>query len=122
MTEDFTMIRAAPVCWVRDIQAMIDFYTQRLGFSDVWKQGNQQSPEYAIVSIDGVQLHFAPQKPEFAGHSYFHMLMANVDAYRTFVGAQDVEIVKELGDRDYDMRDFMIRDVEGNLIEFGQSL
>ena len=122
MADNFTMIRAAPVFWVRDIQDMITFYEQKLGFSDVWKEGDQDSPVYAIVSRDGVQIHFAPQKPQLAGHSYIHVLMSNVDNYWEFIRSRKVEIVKDIGDRDYNMRDFMIRDIEGNFIEFGESL
>lgn len=122
MADQFKMVRAAPVLWVRDMDAMIEFYVERLGFADVWKQGDQTSPDYAIVSTDGVEIHLSPQKPQFAGHSYFHVLMVNIEPYWALVSSRDVEIVKPIGDRDYQMRDFMVRDVEGNLIEFGQNL
>ncbi len=121
MNGQFKVTRAAPVVWVRDILGMIEFYKAKLDFTDVWKQGDPNSPAYAIVMIDEVEVHFSPSKPERAGQGSFHLLVADVNAYWEFVRAQGVQVVNEMADRDYAMRDFVIRDFEGNLIEIGQN-
>lgn len=122
MIDSYVLHRAAPVLWTRNIHLMLDYYTRQLGFGDVWKQGNPESPDYAIATLSGVQIHFSPSKPEYAGHSYFHILVTRVDAYWAFVSNKQVSVINPLGTREYGMRDFIIRDIEGNLIEFGEEL
>ena len=50
------------------------------------------------------------------------VMVADVDAHHDRMAARDVEIVHPIGDRDYGMRDFIIRDPDGYRLRFGTNL
>jgi catechol 2,3-dioxygenase-like lactoylglutathione lyase family enzyme len=102
---------------VRDIQAAIDFYTTRLGFElgFVWRD----PPEFAGLNLGEVQIFLDQREPNPEGCTMF-FVVGDVDALYEYHRANGVEIETEIGDREYGLRDYSVRDLYGYVLQFGQ--
>lgn len=104
---------------VADIPAAVDFYTTKLGFSLGFTWGDP--PAFAGVKLGNVQLFLQKGAPDPKGCSvYFHV--GDADQLYAFHRANGVEIVCEIGDRDYSIRDYAVRDLHGYNLTFGHPL
>lgn len=104
---------------VADIQAAVDFYTGKLGFTLGFTWGNP--PTFAGVKLGNVQLFLQKGTPAPNGCSvFFHV--GDADQLRDFHRANGVEIAQEIGDRDYSIRDYSVRDLYGYYLTFGHPL
>ena len=102
---------------VRDIQSAIDFYTTRLGFElgFVWRD----PPEFAGLNLGEVQIFLDQREPNPEGCTLF-FVVGDVDALYEYHRANNVEITTEIGDREYGLRDYSVRDLYGYVLTFGQ--
>jgi predicted enzyme related to lactoylglutathione lyase len=118
-TPHFTSIM--PSVPVESLPRAVTFYAEQLGFEVEFQNGTT----YAIVSRDGIQLGIAAPPlstvPAGCGRCYFR-LSAGIDELYEGYRAQGVEILHELRDESYGMREFMIADIDQNRINFGQPL
>ena len=128
----------APVCpelFVPDVGAAIDFYTGNLGFTlyrvDPPGETGPHS-EFAILTLGRAVVMFA------ADHLYeamggiiqsprgvaidIRIMIDDADAVYNRCRESGVEIVHEIADRYYGLRDFVISDLNGFRLRFASSL
>ncbi len=113
---------AATVLHVKDLAASLSFYQDKLGFTVTFQW--QEPPTYAILKRDeAVQIHLSQREgaeiqKELSGTSIY-IFAYDVDAlYQEFLD-KDVAIEIPIANQDYGMRDFDVRDPDGNQLTFG---
>jgi catechol 2,3-dioxygenase-like lactoylglutathione lyase family enzyme len=110
------IITVIPVFNVKDVDAILPFYTQTLGFVQSFRYGT-----YVGLKLGKCELHISPpgdhQRPAGGGNAYF--ICDEVDEYCAKIKAAGAKPKVEPGDRMYGMRDFAILDPDGNLLSFG---
>lgn len=80
------------------------------------------APAEAVVFLAGEQL-FPKDLDNSRGRGVdVRVMVEDVDLYYAQLTARDVEIAHTLGDREYGMRDFIIRDCDGYRLRFGVNL
>ncbi len=104
---------------VEDIDAAVDFYTNKLGFSLGFTWG--EPPTFAGVNLGDVQVFLQKGKPDPQDCSIY-FLVGDADELYEFHRANGVEIVVEPGDREYSIRDYTVRDLHGYYLTFGRRL
>jgi predicted enzyme related to lactoylglutathione lyase len=111
------LMQIAPAFAVRDLDAMVEFYGNALGFEARYKSG-----VYAVLSSDDVQLHLYPERDGFkAGQSSAYIFVQNVDAVYE-KASKLAKVVHPIADQEYGLRDFLMEDPEGNRIGIAQRL
>jgi len=103
-----------PMLVVADLPAAIEFYQQKLGFSIGFVWGEPVS--FAGMNLDKVSVHLSTGEPR--GNAVY-FIVGNADELYNFHKENNVEIVNEPGDREYEMRDYAVRDPWGNTLAFG---
>ena len=118
------LTRLVPVFAVDDIERLCTFYEKSLGFVQDFRYGE---PTYYVGLVkDVVEIHListsSPNARQPSGSGYLSLLVDQVDdLYRRLKGF-DAEIVVLPDDRDYGLRDFMIKDPEGNVLTLGEPI
>ena len=110
---------AVPILTVSDIDAAAATY-EKLGFNLEFKYG--EPPFYGGVVRDGVGLHLSTGDPERAGHGACYVMVDSVDELWAEIEGKGLEVLEAIGDRPYGMRDFYVKDADGNTIGFGSEL
>jgi catechol 2,3-dioxygenase-like lactoylglutathione lyase family enzyme len=113
-----------PVLKVAELQRSVDFYTCVLGFSLVWRAGNDGGGENAMLQGGATSLLLSTGshlggKPQFTGTLYFQM--SGVQELFERVRNQ-VEIVWPMETMEYGQREFGIRDLDGYTLAFAEEL
>ena len=118
------MIRSMPVLQVADVARSEAFYCDTLGFRShgAWGDG----PDFVIVQHGRVTIALdrsrdgspAPTNQYWAAYVYVEDADALCEAWR----GKGVEIVRELEEAPYGLRDFDIRDPDGHIIAFGHDI
>jgi catechol 2,3-dioxygenase-like lactoylglutathione lyase family enzyme len=106
---------------VSDIAAALEFYSQKLGFQPAFTWG--EPPTFAGVNIGRRQMFLAkgtPTPSTETGAIYF--LVGDADQLYEFHRANGVEIARTIDDRSYGIRDYVVRDLYGYQLVFGQHL
>ena len=113
------IFRASPVLQVSDLSRSIAFYCDILGFTKEFDYGDP--PYYAGVRKDDVVFHLCRSEAnaERCGMGSVYVFCDEVDAYHDRIKARGAEVTSPLNTYPYGMRDFQIRDTDGNLIGFG---
>lgn len=101
---------------VPDVLAAVSFYTERLGFTLGFTWGDP--PAFAGVNLDKVQTFFRKGVAEPKG-CFVSYRVGDADALYAFHRSKGVEIVAEIADRDYGLRDYSVRDLNGYFLAFG---
>lgn len=107
-----------PVFAVSDLQAALEFYQSKLGFSVAWTWGTP--PTRAGITLGDIEIQLdctgagAPPGPSVV---YCHM--TGVDSYYAACKDRGVSFALELDERPWGMRDFRVIDPDGNRIGFG---
>ena len=106
---------------VRDLSKSIEFYTKTLGFQLDFTYGEPQF--YAGLFKDSVELHLVSKNlRQPVGSGNLSILTNEVDdLYQKLLNSK-VEILVPPDDRDYGLRDFSCRDLDGNIIVFGTDI
>lgn len=101
---------------VPDLLAAVDFYTHKLGFTLGFTWGDP--PSFAGVNLDQVQLFLAPgeARPEGCGLNF---VVGHADELFAYHQANGVEVVEAPADREYGLRDYLVRDLNGYNLSFG---
>lgn len=107
---------------VTDIENSIDFYSTKLGFQVDFKYGNPAS--YAGLSNGNVCLHISSGYPykNNTGHGNLYLFYPEVDNLYNKLVKEGVNFYCHIGDRDYGLRDFAIKDPDDNQIGIGAEL
>jgi catechol 2,3-dioxygenase-like lactoylglutathione lyase family enzyme len=104
---------------VADLLAAIEFYTTRLGFQHAFTWG--EPPTMAGVNLGETQIFLEPGTPAPQSCSLY-FVVGNADELHEFHRTQSVEILETLGDREWGLRDYTVRDVDGYALTFGHRL
>jgi catechol 2,3-dioxygenase-like lactoylglutathione lyase family enzyme len=111
--------RQHPNPTVADVGAAVAFYTEKLGFTLNFTWG--EPTQMAGVMLDKVQMFLSRGKPNPDGCSVYFPV-GDADELYEFHRAGGVEIVVPIDDRDYAMRDYGVRDLDGNRLDFGHPI
>ena len=113
------LLAFAAVFTVADVARSIAHYVDRLGFRVEFRLGDP--PSYAIIERDALSLHLMPvrQAPETLGRSSVYVFVADVDALHDELRGRGGPIEVAPADFDYGMREFSVRDPDGNRLTFG---
>lgn len=109
-------ISAIPVFQVSDIDASVRFYTQVLDFAQSFRYGT-----YVGLKLGKCEIHICPADdsgPRVGGGNAY-IICDEVDGYFQKIKAAGARPTSEPGDRMYGMRDFVVRDPDGNQLSFG---
>jgi catechol 2,3-dioxygenase-like lactoylglutathione lyase family enzyme len=110
-----------PVLSTKNVQASLDFYTNILGKADTYFPGEKS--EYGLIKLGSYSIHFA--KVDIVTIAQRHSLMIfvdDVDAYYERCKIFKVEIVKELRNEPYSLRDFVFKDNNGHKIVIAKKI
>jgi uncharacterized glyoxalase superfamily protein PhnB len=99
-----------PSLSVGDVQAAAEFYTKQLGFWLAFIFGDP--PSMAGVNLGNVQMFLELGTPCSTGCSVY-FVVDNADELYEFQRANGVETVQPPGDREYGLRDYRVRDLNG---------
>jgi catechol 2,3-dioxygenase-like lactoylglutathione lyase family enzyme len=108
-----------PVLAADDVAAATAFYRDKLGFLVAFTYGDP--PTMSGVNIGNVQMFLEKGPPKPEGASVYFMV-GNADELFAFHKANGVEVVIEPGDREYALRDYSVRDLNGYELSFGHPL
>ena len=119
MKTKFTSL--VPIFSVGDLSKSIEFYTEILGFQLDFIYGEPQF--FAGLFKDNLELHLVSKNlKQPAGSGNLSILTNEVDdLYEKLVDSK-VEIIVPPDDRDYDLRDFSCKDLDGNIIVFSPDI
>jgi catechol 2,3-dioxygenase-like lactoylglutathione lyase family enzyme len=109
--------RHHPSLAVRDVRTALDFYMTKLGFTLGFTWG--EPPTMAGVNLGSVQMFLERGTPCPSGCSVF-FVVGDADELHAFHRANGVEVVEAPGDREYGLRDYMVKDLDGYHLSFGQ--
>lgn len=104
---------------VTDIPAAVDFYTQKLGLTLAFLWGDP--PTFAGVNLGAMQMFLQKGTPDPKGCTVY-FLVGDADQLYEFHRANGVEVAQEIGDREYAIRDYVVRDLNGYYLSFGHRL
>ena len=104
---------------VPDIRAAVDFYTNTLGFRTAFTWG--EPPTFAGVLLDRVQV-FLQQGTPNPGASSIYFMVGDADELFAFHQANGVDVVQPPTDQEYQIRDYVVRDLYGYYLSFGHRL
>lgn len=107
-----------PILPVPDVKAAVDFYTAKLGFTAAftWPQGGAVT--FAGVNLGQTQVFLEQGQPGPRGFAVA-FVVGDADELLDFHVKNGVELLEPIGDREYGIRDYMIRDLAGNRLSFG---
>ena len=108
-----------PSLAVTDVLAAVDFYTNKLGLNLDFTWGEPTS--MAGLSLGRVQMFLEQGTPCPNGCSVY-FVVDNADELYAFHRANGVEVVQPIGDREYELRDYRVRDLYGYGLGFGHHL
>lgn len=111
--------RIAAMLPVKDMGKAHAFYTEVLGFTKVFENGNPVG--FMILRRDAAELHLTLQpRHEAANFNVAHMMVDDVDTLHAVCKRHGLRIIKSLQDKDYGLRAFVFEDPDGNRIDVGQ--
>ena len=113
--------RIAAMLPVKDIVRACEFYTNVLGFTKVFENGDPVG--FMILKKDQAELHLTLQpNHKAAPFNVAHMMVHDVDALHAICERHGLRIVKRLQNQDYGLRAFVFEDPDGNRIDVGQPI
>jgi catechol 2,3-dioxygenase-like lactoylglutathione lyase family enzyme len=102
-----------------DIAAAVEFYTKKLGFTLGFTWG--EPPSMAGVNLGQVQIFLERGTPAPQGCTVY-FVVGDADELYDFHRANGVEIATPPDDREYGIRDYSVRDLNGYYLTFGHHL
>ena len=118
MEADSVALTSAMPCFaVRDLEKAIGYYVESLGFKVSFRNGNV----FAIVTRNQVEIGLSLDRSgDQAGRGGCYVKLQGVDSLHEELGSRGIHMVHELKTEAYGMREFMIRDLDGNTLNFGE--
>jgi catechol 2,3-dioxygenase-like lactoylglutathione lyase family enzyme len=117
---DVVVERQHPGLAVPDVAAAVEFYTKRLGFRPGFTWGGDP-PTFAGVNLGEFQVFLQKGTPSPEGCSVY-FVVDDADALYEFHRAQGVEVLVTPDDRNYGLRDYTVRDLNGYRLTFGHNV
>jgi predicted enzyme related to lactoylglutathione lyase len=117
-----TIAVVVPILPVQDLTRAIVFYEQ-LGFT---ARRYRDGDFYAFIQRDGHELHLS-KTPELVRENnvvrvYFYLREGTAAALEAQCRAAGMAIVEPLTPREWRMKEFVLRDPDGNRLIFGESI
>jgi uncharacterized glyoxalase superfamily protein PhnB len=110
-----------PILSVLDLPRALAFYEEKLGFSRAWTWGDPI--ELAGICRGQVELNLGARgKLGPQGPSQVYLRVSPIGAWWELAKASGAELLVEIADRPYGLRDFSIRDESGNRLDFGEPI
>lgn len=110
---------SATIFHVSDVDASIKYYTEILGFTVDFRYKDLAGLEYDAVLI---YLSGPNQDVKKAvGEGSIYIFCDEVDQYYQIISGKGAFLEIALDDRPYDMKDFAIKDPDGNILTFGKT-
>jgi len=101
---------------VRDLDASLAYYA-KLGFKPVFQNG----AVYAIYSRDGIEISLSLDRTGAkSGKGSCYIKLEGVDALHAELLVKNVVVTHPLKTESYGMREFMLTDLDGNTLNFGE--
>lgn len=111
------LVACVPVMTVSHIAEATLAY-EKLGFAAEFQVGDP--PFYAGIQRDGIGIHLQQDDGSGrVGQGSCYMIVDDVNDLWSQVEGSGLQIVEPIGDRSYGMRDFYVKDTDGNTIGFG---
>jgi len=101
---------------VSDLAAAIEFYLTKLGFQFGFTFG--EPAVFAGLNLGNVGIFLKEAAPAPSAGAVF-FTVGDADALYEFHRANGVEVVEEIGDREFGMRDYVVKDLYGYRLIFG---
>ena len=122
---------AVPIIKVKEMPRALNFYCSTLGFAKDWEySAGPKGPYYASVSLDGKQIHLStfPGDSLIGTATYFYV--DDIDALLKRFVAGGMKLPGHDGspvfggpvDQSWGMREFYVRDPDGNTMRFGSEI
>jgi catechol 2,3-dioxygenase-like lactoylglutathione lyase family enzyme len=108
-----------PELVVSDVRAAAEFYTSKLGFQQAFIIGDP--PYIAGVNLGNVAMHLLRGTPAPEGCSVYFVVGDADELYRYHL-ANGVHVLLTPEDRDYGLRDYSVRDLDGHRLGFGHRI
>ena len=120
----------SPTLAVRNMKETIEFYRKSLGFTMGMAFPDASNPEYADLSRDGMILMFLPavnhgigsEEKLGVGVNLYLEIDGDIDEYYEKVKKRGVNIVVDIKDEPFGVRDFTIEDPNGYQLTFNKIL
>ena len=115
------LVSLAAVLVVADVAGAIDFYVSRLGCVECFRVGDPV--DYAAVERGALVLNLmpAPRAPAALGQAHLHVMVTALDALYAELVGRGVAIEVAPQDFWYGLREFSLRDPDGNRLTFGEA-
>ena len=104
---------------VAELTAAINFYTTRLGFRHAFSWG--EPPTMAGVNLGETQVFLETGTPAPQSCSLY-FVVGDADELHEFHRANGVEVISQLSDHSWELRDYTVRDLDGYALTFGHRL
>ena len=110
----------AAVLTVADVARSIDFYVQGLGCVECFRVGDP--PDFAAVERGALVVNLMPtdRAPASLGQASLHVMVTGLDALHAEMAGRGVAIEVPPTDFWYGLREFSLRDPDGNRITFAE--
>ncbi len=118
----------SPTLAVRDMKETIEFYKNSLGFKMGMAFPDANNPEYADLSKDGMVLMFIPaenigigsEEKLGIGVNLYMQIDGDIDECYDELKRKDVNIVFDIKDEPFGIRDFTVEDINGYKLTFNR--
>ena len=114
-------IGVGPVLAVPDVEAAVVYYCEQLGFDRDFMVGDP--PDHGSVTRGRVGVQFTLLAASFLSADYpgwFYLFVENIDSLAAGYEQRGIEFTQALGAREYGMREFEVKDLNGYRLRFGQ--
>ena len=129
MSANPNLLRSAPYFPVHDVETSVEFYDQVLGFRCEYSDGNPL--QFAICSRDGLAIMLrrvsaadviVPNEKQGGTWEAFFWVNDVMALHSEFTAKGAVIVYGPLIQESYQMKEFAVRDCDGHVLGFGQTL
>ncbi|MFT3823382.1 MAG: VOC family protein [Chitinophagaceae bacterium] len=110
-------IQVHPTLQVTNIPEAVDFYTQKMGFTPGFTWG--EPPTFGAVNLGKLQVFLSQKSEGPISPSSVFFVVENSDELFEYQQSNGVQVIEAPADREYGIRDYLVRDIYGNDLVFG---
>src|SRR4051812_47484098 len=110
---------SVPILYSSDIKRSIAYYIEMLGFENSWTWND--IPDFGGVSKNGIDLFFCLNGQGNPG-TWLSIMVSDVNEYYHNILAKGADIVHLPTDREWGIREMLVRDPDQHMIRFGQHI
>jgi len=119
--------------FVPEVESAVHFYTDKLGFELLRMEsgsiGGRTTASFAVLGLERAALLIAHKSlegglamPPGGGNIDIRIVIEDVDSVYRRARDNGVDIVQDIAERDYGLRDFIVRDPNGFRLRFASPL